>query len=94
MELIGYSAFRGCNNLAEIVLPESIPYIREDSFADCPQLEVIKIRNSDPAKVYSALGNLILSFERIRLFVPAGAGYAFRHHPFFAQFSEIIPKLR
>jgi hypothetical protein len=31
-----------------------------------------------------------LDLSKITLYVPIGTGYAYRHHPFFSKFKEVV----
>ena len=43
---IGHSAFRGCDNLTSVIIPDSVIRIDADAFRDCTALEDIIIPDS------------------------------------------------
>ena len=46
IEIIGESAFKGCINLKEIKLPDSLKIIKDSAFETCSSLELIEIPSS------------------------------------------------
>ena len=70
---------------------EATYYYMRNAFKDCPQLEVIRSHHEDPESLEfisraldrPRLGSLVLE-------VPIGSGYAYRHHPYFCLFKQIL----
>ncbi len=59
VKTIGYSAFSGCTNLTNIVIPESVTLIEINAFRDCANLENINVlkNNLDYSSVDGVLFN-------------------------------------
>ena len=77
-----------------IDIPQSVSFFGFNAFAGCTALVTIRLRQRDP----SAVENIDYSLDwvdlsSITLYVPIGTGYAYRHHPYFSRFKEIIPLL-
>lgn len=88
---IGYGAFEGCTGLKSIVIPDSVKRIKSGAFGRCDNLTSIhlKYENFDMLSIdMDAFRKTDL--KNIILYVPIGTGYAYRHHPLFSQFKEVI----
>lgn len=84
-------AFRGCSGLTKIEIPSSVTNIQERAFAKCSNLKEIHCRIEDPKDI-NVIGNAFEDCEltECKLYVPIGTGYAYRHHPVFSQFKEVL----
>ena len=95
-------AFYG-STIDSIDIPESVRMIEWGAFDDCFNLKTIKIHNPNPEELemenafYGSANNTeyddFVDISTISLVVPIGCGYAYRHHPFFKRFKEVIPRL-
>ncbi|MBQ1836690.1 MAG: leucine-rich repeat domain-containing protein, partial [Paludibacteraceae bacterium] len=88
---IGKGAFKGCEALTSIEIPNSVTSIESEAFGGCTALTSIHIRCEHPENLeihkYAFYGTNI---ENCTLYVPIGTGYAYRHHPVFSKFKEVI----
>ena len=84
-------AFEGTISLQELFLPDTIKVIGSFVFEDCQKITKLHLRVEDP--------NLItihddafkdFAIDQCALYVPIGTGYAYRHHPVFGKFKEVI----
>lgn len=89
--LLGYGAFEGAINLQELFIPDTIREMRPFVLLECEKLTKLHLRVEDP--------NLIsindyafnkFALDQCTLYVPVGTGYAYRHHPVFGEFKEVI----
>ena len=84
-------AFSGCKALTSISIPNSVTSIGDYAFDGCTALTSIHIRCEHPENLeihkYAFYGTNI---ENCTLHVPIGTGYAYRHHPVFSKFKEVI----
>lgn len=90
---IGNRVFNGCTKLISIEIPKSIEKIMDCAFNSFHLTEIHILKdNPDDIKIISGQNNMtaIRRLKTITLYVPIGTGYAYRHHPFFGQFKEII----
>ena len=71
---MGGSVFMACDELTEIITRQDDPF-------DSPLLPLPGAFPESPLYDYQ--------LPNITLFVPIGAGYAYRHHPYFRHFKEI-----
>lgn len=86
---INQEAFSRCPNLKELYLRYNDPTesaldgycfdVYSDFLDDCDGYRIDYYKDDQ--------------FHNITLIVPIGTGYAYRHHPFFGQFKEILPIL-
>lgn len=81
-------AFENCTSLTSIKIPSSITEIGKEAFKGCTSLVELHLRHKKPIDSAEAFADLDLS--KITLYVPIGTGYAYRHHPFFSQFKEVV----
>ena len=82
------NAFSGCTELTSIEIPTSVTLFGADAFCDCTNLIELHLKHKRPIDLTKSFQNLDLS--KITLYVPIGTGYAYRHHPFFSQFKEVV----
>lgn len=61
MRCVGASAFKGCENLAEIIIPESIEKLSDLSFAECSNLKTVYFNAINC--IYTGSGNKITAFR-------------------------------
>ena len=91
-------SFFGCSGLEFVDIPNSVTSIRHWAFDGCINLKSVTIHEKKPEKAFelirNALDNIRYNISNITLNVPIGTGYAYRHHPYFAQFKEIVAKVR
>ena len=95
-------AFSG-SKIDSIDIPESVRVIEWGAFNDCFNLKTIKIHNPNPEELEMedafscgcgrSVYDDFVEISTISLEVPIGCGYAYRHHPFFKGFKEILPRL-
>ena len=88
---IGKCAFYRCSSLECIDIPNSVTEIGERAFGECKSLESITIRckNIDNIKVEcSPFDDNI--FDDCILYIPSGTRWAYRHHPIFGKFKNIV----
>lgn len=89
-DIEGY-AFDNCLHLSSIRIPSSIKKICSNAFYKCAELREIHCLIKDLTRV--TIEKHAFDYCRVSdctLFVPIGTGYAYRHHPIFSQFKEII----
>ena len=88
---LGAGAFGGTINLQELFLPDSIRKIDYHVFEHCEKLSKIHLRMEDPNLITIDDDAFSLFFlNQCTLYVPIGTGYAYRHHPVFGKFKEVI----
>ena len=88
---IGEYAFYGCEALTSIEIPNSVTTIGENAFEGCNALKDLHIRCEHPEDLEiktNAFGNTPI--ENCTLHVPAGTENAYRHHPVFGKFKEVV----
>lgn len=86
--IIGEDAFIWCSSLSSIEIPDSVTEIGESTFEGCTSLVELHLRHKKPIDWTQAFASPDLS--KITLFVPIGTGYAYRHHPFYSKFKEVV----
>ena len=92
---IGDYAFSDCTSLESIKIPNSVTDIGCEAFSDCTSLNSVTIHEKKPEKTFALIRNASLNnISDITLNVPIGTGYAYKHHPYFAKFKEIIANVR
>ena len=88
---IGEYAFDGCKALTSIEIPNSVTEIGEEAFCRCYALKDLHIRCEHPEdleiKTNAFDGTPI---ENCTLHVPAGTEDAYRAHPVFGKFKEVV----
>lgn len=88
---IGGRAFKDCSSLTSLEMHNSVTTIDLDAFEDCSSLIEIHLRAEDPDSL-RIINDYFNIFDRSQctLYVPIGTGYAYRHHPEFGKFKEVI----
>ena len=89
-QIIEEKAFEYYSFLRSIEIPDSVTTIGEYLFCGNFNISSLIIHYKEPDKVPKELP----ISEKISLHVPIGTGYAYRHHPSFAPFKEIIADVR
>ena len=88
---IGSSAFYGCEALTSIEIPNSVTNIGYGAFALCEALTNLHIRCEHPEDLeIDEEAFYKTNIENCTLYVPIRTGYAYRHHPVFSKFKEVI----
>ncbi len=89
VEAISRNAFRGAA-ISSIVLPVSIKEIGDEAFCGCNELKELHIRHEHPEHITVAEDAFKRTPDSCTLYVPSGTTYAYRHHPVFGTFKEVI----
>ena len=86
---IGQSAFSDCSGLTSITIPNSVTSIGENAFYGCSGVKEIYSWNPTPPQAYSnsSFGNM--NIQHAKLFVPEGAGDAYKFAPGWMDFINI-----
>lgn len=85
-------AFNGCSRLSFVELPETLEWIDENAFVHCNNLDVVKVKFSQPIEIHKDAFWLIRpnwSRRPIKLLVPAGSKEAFQSDPNWGRFNPI-----
>ena len=85
-------AFEGCSALKSINIPNKVTTIEKYAFEGCLCLKEIHIHwtQTDNIQVDDyAFGNRI-NVEKCILYIPSGTRWAYRHHPVFGKFKNIV----
>lgn len=91
IQIIRELTFEDCVGLEYINIPFSTIKIEAKSFLNCTGLKEIHINNVKPEEIdinSNAFNGCNLN--ECSLYVPIGTSYAYRHHPIFSQFKEIL----
>lgn len=88
---IGDYAFSGCSSLKSIDIPDGVTEISKSAFRGCKSLESISIRckDIDNIKVENSPFDDDI-FDDCILHIPSGTRWAYRHHPIFGKFKNIV----
>lgn len=83
--------FWDCSSLQTIDIPESVTFIGENVFVLCRSMQNIHVHYQDVEKIqfgYSVFDGI--DFETCTLYIPSGTRWAYRHHPVFSRFKNIV----
>ncbi len=86
---IGFRAFSRCSSITSIMIPDSVIEIGKFAFYGCICLTKLHLRHKKPIDL-NAMSFTSLDLSKITLYVPIGTGYAYRHHPFYSKFKEVV----
>lgn len=86
---IEYEVFKGCIGLTSITIPAMVQKI-SNHILDNTNIKEIHIRHTNPEQIDVAENAFDECAEHCTLYVPIGTGYAYRHHPVFGKFKEVI----
>lgn len=81
------------SSLESIDIPSSVIIIENMAFAFCKSLKTIRFHHKEIEKCEIA-DNIFedIDFEQCTLYIPTGTRWAYRHHPAFSKFKNIIPE--
>ena len=87
--IIGSEAFYGCYSLTSLTIPNSVTSIGNSAFKGCSGIKEIYSWNPTPPQAYSnsSFGNM--NIQHAKLFVPEGAGDAYKYSPYWREFLNI-----
>lgn len=77
------------SRIHKILFSHNIEKIGKQAFAKCTVREM-HIRHENPERIDVAEDAFDKCAEKCTLYVPVGTGYAYRYHPVFGKFKEII----
>ena len=82
--------FEGCSALESIDIPNSITFIGKGVFSKCKNLKNITIRcpRIEEVKIHDTFDDI--DFDNCILHIPSGTRWAYRHHPIFSKFKNIV----
>ncbi len=88
---IGDWAFSWCESLQSIDIPNSVTTIGDGAFSWCESLQSIHIRHKN-IKDYRIHEDAFyeVDFDECTLYIPSGTRWAYRHHPAFEDFKNIV----
>ena len=88
---IGRGAFSGCSTLTSITIPNSVTSIENSAFKGCEALKDLHIRCEHPEDLEIKTNAFDdTPIENCTLHVPAGTEDAYRAHPVFGKFKEVV----
>ena len=88
---INACAFSGCSSLQKIDIPNSIKDIKASAFSNCTALRKINIHCKEVDKIMvdiTCFKNV--DYENCVLQIPIGTRWAYKHHPIFSKFKNIV----
>ncbi len=71
---IGQNAFRGNRNITQIILPETIEYIKDGAFENCSSLEYINLGSSQGTMSQGQIDNIPVAYKVLEIGQNAFAG--------------------
>ena len=83
--------FYECSSLQDINIPLTVKKIETLAFWECTSLNSIHVHYMDLNEI--DFENRIfedIDFETCTLYIPSGTRWAYRHHPVFSQFKNIV----
>lgn len=86
---IGESAFYGCSGLTSLTIPNSVTSIGKNAFYGCSGVKEIYSWNPTPPQVSSNSSFENMNIQHAKLFVPEGAGDAYKFAPVWMDFINI-----
>lgn len=89
VEKIGSNAF-AFSKLKRIDFLSNIHFIGSNAFCHCDELKEIHFVNIDPENITIEINAFDFNVKECSLYVSVGKGYAYRHHPVFSRFKEVI----
>lgn len=100
IDTLPFSCFIRAQNLQKICLPSTIKHIEDFVFEGCIKLREIHLHVEDPQSIVlrnGAFHDFFVEYQfkgfrinQCSLFVPIGTEIAYRHHPEFGKFKEVI----
>ena len=89
--IIGKSAFSDCESLQSIDISKSVTTIGDWAFSWCESLQSIHIHHKN-IKNYRIHEDAFyeVDFDECTLYIPSGTRWAYRHHPAFEDFKNIV----
>ena len=91
VESIYDGAFGVCKFLQSIDIPASVTSISQYAFYNCESLQIIRIHHQEIEKCKIAY-NIFegIDLDQCTLYIPSGTRWAYRHHPVFSKFKNIV----
>lgn len=88
---IGRGFFESCSSLSSIEISNSVTQIEGTVFHGCTSLKEVhcRIEHIERLKISEDVFDYC-NLSECTLYVPVGTGYAYRHHPIFSKFKDII----
>ena len=95
VEVIETEAFRDRATLSEITIPSGVARIDKDAFSGCSGLSKIHIHVDRPNRLVVRANEFKdVDVDNCELFVPKGALRAYRSHPAFCRFKNILTEAK
>ena len=82
-------AFYGCESLTSVTIPNSVTSIGNSAFKGCSGIKEIYSWNPTPPQAYSNSSFENMNIQHAKLFVPEGAGDAYKYSPYWREFLNI-----
>ena len=86
-------AFRNCIFLQSIDIPNNTTRIGEYAFENCTALQHIHMHHKNIKDYFIYIEYNVfhgINFDECTLYVPSGSRWAYRHHPVFEEFKNIV----
>lgn len=91
VESICDGAFGECKFLQSIDIPASVTSISQYAFYNCESLQAIRFHHQEIDKCKIAYDIFKgIDFDQCTLYIPSGTRWAYRHHPVFSRFKNIV----